>query len=45
MREPRRVPLHLVSALCLSVLLLVIVVAIGIQTYRGVQDTLRHGRL
>jgi hypothetical protein len=41
MREPRRVPLHLVSALCLSVLLLVIVVAIGIQTYRGVQDTLR----
>ena len=40
-REPRRVPLHLVAALCLSVLLLVIVMAIGVQTYRGVQDTLR----
>lgn len=40
-REPRRVPLHLVAALCLAVLLLVIVAAFGAQTYRGVQDILR----
>jgi HD-GYP domain-containing protein (c-di-GMP phosphodiesterase class II) len=40
-REPRRVPLHLVAALCLAVLLIVIVAAFGAQTYRGVQDTLR----
>jgi HD-GYP domain-containing protein (c-di-GMP phosphodiesterase class II) len=40
-REPRRVPLHLVAALCLTALLVVIVAAFGAQTYRGVQDTLR----
>ncbi len=40
-REPRRLPLHLVAASCLAVLLVVIVSALGVQTYRGVQDTLR----
>ena len=40
-REPRRVPLHLVAAFGLTVLLLVIVSALGAQTYRGVQDVLR----
>ena len=40
-REPRRVPLHLLAALCLAVLLVAIVTAFGAQTYRGVQDTLR----
>src|SRR5262245_5456617 len=40
-REPRRLPLHLVAALCLAVLLFVIVTALGAQTYRGVQETLR----
>ena len=40
-REPRRVPLHLLAALCLAVLLVAIVAAFGAQTYRGVQDTLR----
>jgi hypothetical protein len=40
-REPRRVPLHLMAAMCLAALLLVIVTAFGAQTYRGVQDILR----
>ena len=40
-REPRRVPLHLVAALCLSVLLVVIVGTLSIQTYLGVRDIMR----
>ena len=40
-REPWRVPLHLLAALCLAILLVVMVTAFGAQTYRGVQDILR----
>src|SRR5688500_12984855 len=40
-REPRRVPLHLLAALCVAILLVVIVGAFGGQTYRGVQEILR----
>src|SRR5262245_825731 len=40
-REPIRLPLHLVAALCLTVLLVVTVGALGTQTYRGVQEVLR----
>jgi len=41
-REPWRVPLHLLAAACLAVLLIVMVGALGVQTYRGVQEILRQ---
>src|SRR5688572_25111740 len=40
-REPWRVPMHLLAAFCLAILLVVMVVGFGAQTYRGVQDILR----
>jgi hypothetical protein len=40
-RDPVRVPLHLLAAFCLAILLMVMVAALGGQTYRGVQDVLR----
>ena len=40
-REPWRVPLHLLAAICVSTLLAVIVGALGAETYRGVQAILR----
>lgn len=40
-REPWRVPLHVLAAFCLALLLVVIVGALGWQTYRGVQELLR----
>ena len=40
-REPWRVPMHVLAAFCLAVLLVVIVGALGWQTYRGVQELLR----
>jgi HD-GYP domain-containing protein (c-di-GMP phosphodiesterase class II) len=40
-REPRRVRLHVLAAASVAILLIVIVGALGWQTYRGVQEILR----